>query len=183
VKEAVVHVRIADKEPFRFLVKGATEAAGMFAALTEEERDSLPDAALSGIARLRGAIAEFAGEEAPTAPHDVTGDTAGAAEAAPPYRGVIVIEWPAAAGTGPYACMIGAKVAISDAVTGKPVVTCSSADITVHADANALVTADLTLFADEDGEPVLDGEPVPDGEGSRTGTFPFVVAEMRVRTA
>lgn len=111
-----------------------------------------------------------------TAPHAVTPDE----EAAPPYRGAVVIEWPAAAGSSPYAVMIGRRVKITDAVTGKPVTACWAADITVHADACALVTADLTLFADADGEPLLDGMPVLDGEEVRTATFPFLVAEMRV---
>lgn len=114
-----------------------------------------------------------------TAPHDVADDWA--AETAPPYRGAIVIEWPPAAGSSPYAVMIGRLVTITDAVTGKLITTCTSADITVHADADAIVTADLVLFADEQGEPLLDGMPELDGEEIRTGTFPFRVAEMRVR--
>jgi len=76
--------------------------------------------------------------------------------------------------------MLGRGVKISDAVSGKLITTCS--EITVHADAGALVTADLTLFADEDGEPLLEGKPVQGGEGFLTGTFPFVVSEMRVRS-
>lgn len=111
-----------------------------------------------------------------TAPHEAVPDE----DAAPPYRGVVVIEWPATVGTGPYAVMLGRLLKISDAVTGKLITTCTHADITVHADACALVTADLTLFADEQGEPLLDGKPVLDGKEVRTGTFPFLVAEMRV---
>jgi hypothetical protein len=112
-----------------------------------------------------------------TAPHATADDWT--AEPGPPYRGVIAIEWPAPTGGSIYACMLGRLVKITDAVSGKPVTTCS--DIAVHADSGALVTADLTLFADEDGEPVLDGKPaVRDGE-TLTATFPFVVSEMRVR--
>lgn len=97
------------------------------------------------------------------------------------YRGVIVIEWPAPSGRGPHGAMMGRLLNITDAVTGKQITTCTSADITVHADADSLVTADLTLFADADGEPLLDGMPVTrDGE-ILTGTFPFLVAEMRIR--
>ena len=102
-----------------------------------------------------------------------------AREAAPPYRGVIVIEWPPPAGTSPYACLNGSGVAIADAVSGKPITTCS--DLVIHAEIQALVTADLTMFADKDGEPILDGEPVLDGDEIQTGVFPFVVSEMRVR--
>lgn len=96
-----------------------------------------------------------------------------------PYRGVIIIEWPAAHGASPYSSMAGRKVEITDALTGKSVRTCTK--IIVHADAEALVTADLTLFADADGGPLLDGEPVTDGDGFRTGVFPFLVSEMRVK--
>jgi len=111
-----------------------------------------------------------------TAPQDVPG---WAAEPGPPYRGLVSIEWPAPSGGSVYACLLGRGVKVADAVTGKAITTCS--DITIHADAGALVTADLTLFADKDGEPLLDGNPVLGGDGIRTGAFPFVVAEMRVR--
>jgi len=104
-----------------------------------------------------------------------------AREAAPPYRGVIIIEWPAPFGASPYSAMTGHAVEITDALTGKPVRTCLRASVAV--DMEAIVTADLTLFADEDGEPLLDGEPVLDGGEIRTALFPFVVAEMRVRHA
>lgn len=98
------------------------------------------------------------------------------------YRGVIIIEWPPPGG-GPYSAMAGWPVVITDAATGKPVRTCSRADITVHVDVNRLVTADLTLFADAAGEPILDGQPVLDGKETRTGVFPFLVAGMKVRDA
>lgn len=94
------------------------------------------------------------------------------------YHGVIVIEWPAAHGASPYSSITGRKVEITDALTGKPIRTCMS--FAVRADCAALVTADLTMLADENGGPLLEGEPVPDGDGFRTGVFPFFVSEMRV---
>jgi hypothetical protein len=97
------------------------------------------------------------------------------------YRGVIAIEWPPPNGASPYSSMPGCLVSVTDALTGKPIMTCTK--IIVHADAGALVTADLTMFADADGEPLLDGEPVIDGDGFRTGVFPFLVSEMRVKNA
>jgi hypothetical protein len=112
-----------------------------------------------------------------TAPHPAAGDWT--AEPGPPYRGVISIEWPAPAGGSIYACMLGRGVRITDAATGRPFDNCS--EIAVHADPGALVTADLTLLADKDGEPLLDGRVVTrDGE-PLTAVFPFVVSEMRVR--
>jgi hypothetical protein len=111
-----------------------------------------------------------------TAPYAAAEDQAD--DAPPPYRGVIVIEWPPPFGASPYSAMTGHKVTVTDALTGKPVRTCLH--LVVNADMDAIVTADLTMFADADGEPLLDGEPVPDGDGFRTGVFPFVVAEMRV---
>ncbi len=95
------------------------------------------------------------------------------------YRGVIIIEWPPPHGASPYSSMPGCLVKITDALTGKPIRTCTG--LTVSAGTECLVTADLTLFADADGGPLLDGEPVTDGGEIRTGVFPFLVSEMRVR--
>jgi len=98
---------------------------------------------------------------------------------AAPYRGVIIIEWPAPVNAGsPYNVMAGCLLTVTDAVSGAQIKTCT--DITIRANAEALVTADLTMLTDEDGEPLF-GEPVPDGGGFRTATFPFLVGEMRVR--
>ena len=96
------------------------------------------------------------------------------------YRGVIIIEWPAAHGASPYSVIVGRKTEITDALTGKPIRTCTG--FTVRMDVEALVTADLTLLAGEHGEPLLEGRPVmKDGE-ILTATFPFLVAEMRVQS-
>lgn len=98
-----------------------------------------------------------------------------------PFRGVVVIEWPAPCGVPPHSALIGRACTVTDAVTGKPITTCSA--IRVRADVNEIVTAELILFADANGNPVLDGQPVldPSGREILAGTFPFAVAGMKVR--
>lgn len=98
-----------------------------------------------------------------------------------PFRGVVVIEWPARRGPLPHSALPGPACTVTDAVTGKLITTCTA--VTVRATMDEIITADLTLLADADGNPVLDGKPVPDPTGREvlTGTFPFAVAEMRVR--
>ena len=97
------------------------------------------------------------------------------------YYGVIRIEWPPPGG-GAYSAMLGRLTSVYDAPTGKLITTCSDADVTVHAGAQGLVTASLTLFCDKDGEPLLDGDPVVKYGDALTGVFPFLVGEMRVRS-
>lgn len=93
------------------------------------------------------------------------------------YRGAIIIEWPP---PGPYA-MTGYAISVFDAATGKPIITVMHNGLTVRTDADGLVTADLTMIAGEDGEPLFGGEPELDAGPYRTATFPFMVSEMRVR--
>lgn len=104
-------------------------------------------------------------------------------ETAGDYRGVVIIEWPAPYGVPPYSALIGRACTVTDAVTGKPILTCTR--VVVRASMDEIVTADLTVLADADGNPLLDGEPVvaPCGREFLTGTFPFAVSEMRVRNA
>lgn len=107
----------------------------------------------------------------------------------------MIIEWPAPGKQDSpyYGAMPGWKCAIFDAETGKPVNTVQKIAIpAVTADAVHWVTCWLTMDADDDGKPVLFPEPSPgkpgsvkicvDGDGKvRTGTFPFLVSEMRIR--
>lgn len=95
------------------------------------------------------------------------------------YRGVIALEWPAPRPRcGP---MPGWGVSVFDALNGKQITTVTRLEL--HASASDAVTADLTMFADEDGQPVYTGRPhMRDGEMLH-GTFPFLVAEMRVKQA
>lgn len=107
--------------------------------------------------------------------------TEAASDTAPTCYGHIIIEWPAPRGTDYPRLMPGWACAIFDAATGKPVTTAEKLVIpAVTVDARRFITAELTMLADEDGNPVFDGNPhVRDGE-IITATFPFLVAEMRV---
>jgi hypothetical protein len=121
-------------------------------------------------------------------------------EKEPAWRGSVIIEWPP---VPPYrrrgaTLLPGWGCAIFDAETGRQILTVTG--LGVRADAKGFVTCELTMFAGPDGNPLLELErreqhPVmpghigshavyPDDDGGiRTGTFPFLVAEMRVRQA
>lgn len=162
---AVVELRFADEEPIRSFIDGVSSALGLFSGVDDDE---LPEAARLAVMELRAAC-EAVGAPVPTR----DGPDAD-------YRGVIVIEWPLPSNAGsPYSSIGGHKVTVADALTGKPINTCLG--VTVRADPQSLVTAELTMLAGEDGGPLLEGEPVLDGKEIRTGVFPFFVAEMRVR--
>src|SRR5580692_10618250 len=93
-------------------------------------------------------------------------------EKAPPgpgIEGLVIIEWPGPAGPWASSALPGWGVSIYDATTRQQITTASGA--VIHADSGRLVTADLTLFTDEAGNPVFDaGFPEgtvyaqPDGE-------------------
>jgi hypothetical protein len=97
------------------------------------------------------------------------------------YRGMIRVEWPPANPASPYTALPGSLITITDAVTGQPISTVTHADITIRADAAARVTAELTMLAGLDGEPLADGAPIMGGEGIRQGVFTYAVTEMTVR--
>ena len=115
-------------------------------------------------------------------------------EAGPVYYGRVIIEWP-----GPQQerfALAGWMCAVYDAETGQAVSTVMRAripSVVVHADAQNVITADLTMLADDKEMPILFPEEYPGRPGStkvytdeeggiREGTFSFLVAEMRVRS-
>ena len=117
-------------------------------------------------------------------------------EEGPVYFGRVIIEWPKPLRPGSGALQ-GWRCTIYDAETGKCINSVMKIDgpsVAVHSDAQRWVTADLTMFADEAGMPVLfpdelkavPGSSVPvfmDEDGHvRWGTFSFLVTEMRVRS-
>jgi hypothetical protein len=108
------------------------------------------------------------------------------------YYGRVIIEWPEPP-ERKWHSLVGWRCAVLDAETGKPVITVSKITLpAITADARGWITCELTMFADDDGMPVLSPGEYPgrpgsvkiymDGDGNvRTGTFTFIVAEMRVR--
>lgn len=91
----------------------------------------------------------------------------------------IIIEWPAM--TDDTRALPGRLTAIRDADTEQMIETVSAARIVVDASATGIVTADLTMYADQDGNPRLGGQPNVGDDGEiATGVFRFAVAAMRV---
>jgi hypothetical protein len=104
----------------------------------------------------------------------------------PDFEGSIIIEWRPGISPGITQDLL---VGIYDAVTGDQITTALHADVIVHAGIYRRITADLTLFCDEAGNPILNdavwpsGAYInPDGEMA-TDVYTFLVTEMRVRNA
>jgi hypothetical protein len=100
------------------------------------------------------------------------------------YQGVIALEWPEPRPGYECAPMPGWKIAVFDALNGRQITTVTR--LVIHASASDVVTADVTMYADLDGQPVFDGKPYYRGQAGLGGeviygTFPFLIAEMRVR--
>jgi hypothetical protein len=92
-------------------------------------------------------------------------------------RAPVIIEWPAPRGDG--GPMPGWDVAIYDAATGAQMLNVMRA-VLVSAEPSDVVTADLTMLADRDGNP--SAEPRLRYGKVITGVFRHYVAEMRVRS-
>lgn len=156
---AAVTLKIADEPQVRAILDGAAVALRHFGYLSAGEREALPEAARAGITALRDACA--AGNAAP--PRDLT-----------PYSSII-IEWTAPHDDG--RPMRGCLTCVYDAATGEQMLNVSRIRM-IDVDTSSFITADLTMFAGEDGSPaavphVRDGEII-------TGTFRFGVSGMRV---
>jgi hypothetical protein len=91
----------------------------------------------------------------------------------------LVIEWPSPRASG----MQGALASLYDADSGKQIMTA----MRLVVDPSDVITATATVFADENGEPLLyGGAPVeaPGGEGGiRTVGIEFTVTAMRIAEA
>jgi hypothetical protein len=99
-------------------------------------------------------------------------------------EGSVIIEWPAGTPSG---ITPGCLVSIYDAVTGDQIMTATHADVVVHAGIPRCITADLTLFIDEAGNPIFNADTWPSGaymnaDGEMAAdVFTFLVTGMRVR--
>ena len=96
------------------------------------------------------------------------------------YKGSVVIEWARSGhkqGESVQTVMPGCFTTVHDAGTGRLI---PAASATIHVAANGLITADVAVFPDEHGEIIYDPDQVAK-TGGVPATFPFLVAEMRVR--
>lgn len=163
-KSAVVGITVGDWEQFPSLAYGVARALERFGEVGNESMAALPESVRDGIAALRDGAAKAAGL--------VPG-------AVPSLPNPVIIEWPPKE-RAPR--LPGWGVSITDAVTGEPVNTVTRVAATLLVDAQDVIMADLTMFADEDGNPVTSGAKVYIRDGEVIfRTFRAVVSEMRVR--
>ena len=163
-KSAVVGITIGDWRQFPALAYGIARALERFGEIGEADMAALPEAVREGIASLRDGAAKAAGivpEQPPGLPHPV------------------IIEWPKKERG---VALPGWGISITDAETGEPVNTVNKMAVTLLADAEDIIRADLTMFADEDGSPVTSASRayLKDGEVIMR-PFRAIVSEMRVR--
>jgi hypothetical protein len=97
------------------------------------------------------------------------------------FAGHLIITWP----KNNRSCVPGWGVAVTNAITDQPIV--SALDLKVSVNVQSAVTAEMTMFTDADGNPLL-GSPVTpvlteDGENFHTGRFLWLVTEMRTTPA
>jgi hypothetical protein len=99
-------------------------------------------------------------------------------EDGPEFKGTVVIEWPRAATKGARGRLLpGALMAVYDEDTGA-LIPCAS--VTVRGAWNGFLTADVAVYLGERGEILHDPQDIGRTDGI-PATFPFLVAEMRVR--
>jgi len=96
------------------------------------------------------------------------------------FDGTMTVTWPRPRGGAVPAW----AVSLADAATGEAITTVTGFTTRIHAVAGDVVWAEVTMFADGDGRPLLSGRPVlaplADRDAVKTGTFAFLVTEMRV---
>lgn len=95
--------------------------------------------------------------------------------------GRLIITWPRPGQSH----LFGHRIVLHDADTGEQILSAIDFELTVHADTQSLITANVTMFATADGGLLpQDAKPVLVGEGDNaevaTGRFRWEVAEMRI---
>jgi hypothetical protein len=97
------------------------------------------------------------------------------------YQGYVIIEFPVPESTPEHprpGILAGYNMMVVNAADEKPVLTVSRVEL--HAEANDIITADLTMMADADGRPLMDTSVIyRRGDEIVTGTFPFIVTGIR----
>lgn len=91
----------------------------------------------------------------------------------------LIITWPKPVG----AILPGCSIRLTDADTGEHIVTALNGELTVRMDASEIVTVELEMLVDADGQPLAQGGHLvadESGENVRTGRFGWEVAEMRI---
>jgi hypothetical protein len=84
----------------------------------------------------------------------------------------VIIEWP----EGYTTPMAGHSITIYEGDSGDMITTISAMNI--HCDANGSIWAELEMFADEEGKPILTGEPVSRNNEIILGVFNAYVVQM-----
>ena len=96
------------------------------------------------------------------------------------HKGSVVIEWPGSAPgfrDGRNQVIPGCFATVHDKETGRLI---PAASVTVRAAWQGLITADVAVYLDGHGEIIYDPNQVAKSDAV-PATFPFLVAEMRVR--
>lgn len=106
---------------------------------------------------------------------------------APEFKGSVIIEWPVSKAQKPAAVppeipvqrvIPGCLAAVRDEKDGG-IIPC--AGLTLHVPASGFITADVAVFLDKAGEIIRDPGVIWRESDGVPATFPFLVAEMRVR--
>ena len=108
-------------------------------------------------------------------------DGGGYGQESPDHKGAVIIEW--SSGTPkqktPQQVLPGTFTRVLDWETERLI---PAVSVTVHASSRGLITADVAVYLDGHGEIIYDLDEVAK-TGGVPATFPFLVAEMRVRQA
>ena len=106
-------------------------------------------------------------------------DGGGWGNGSPDHKGAVIIEWSSRTPKqkAPRQVLPGTFTRVLDWETERLI---PAANVTVRAAWQGLITADVAVYLDEHGEIIYDLDAVAKSDGV-PATFPFLVAEMRVR--